>query len=183
MPIGQTPIVTVTVTSLVNDTVQLTFLGLRWDWNPPTFFFIGGNSEKGAVLAGGQQIIYPVPVIIPGNVTPGTYRLNAYVTYRWFKNGNWTGILPGYWVVNIPVANPAPVLGQTATGQGGLMQTSNLETIAVLGAVVAIGLFLERGRLKSLVRRSGKTASEQLTPAKSQSEKPRRVVKKEEEEV
>jgi hypothetical protein len=170
LQIGQTPIVTATVTNISNSTVQLTFLGLRWDWNAPTFFFIGGNSEKGAVLAVGQQIIYPIPVVIPGNVTPGTYRLNAYATCRLLINGNWTGIIPGYWVVDIPLTSPAPVLGQTTSGPG-LMQTSNLETTAVLAAVVAIGLYLERGRLMRVIRRSGKPPSNQATPAKSQGER------------
>ena len=82
MPIGQTNIVAVTVKDIVNSTVQLTFVGLRFEWDPPENFFIGENSEKGAVLAAGEQIAYSIPVSVPANITPGVHRLNAYAVYR-----------------------------------------------------------------------------------------------------
>ena len=166
--IGQTPTITVTVTNIVNTTVQLTFLGLRWEWNTPPGWFIGGNSEKGALLAAGQTIAYSIATAIPSNVTAGTHKLVAYVTYRWFLKGNWTGLFAGFWVTDFPFANSqAP----TGVGVGGALQTSNLETIIILVLVVAIALFMERGRIKRLKEKFRKAPPEQPTQAKPESEK------------
>jgi len=164
--IGQTPTITVTVTNIINSSVQLTFLGLRWEWNTPPGWFIGGNSEKGVLLAAGQQVTYSIAAAIPNNVTVGTHKLIAYVTYRWFMNGNWTGLIAGFWVTDFSFAS-----SQAPTGMGGISQTSNLETIIVLVLVVAIALFMERGHIRRLTRKFQKTSPEQSTQAKTESEK------------
>ena len=178
LPIGKTVTVTVTVTNIVNTTVQLTFLGLRWKWMRPTSFFIGSNSDKGAVLAAGDQIKYPILVNVPSNVTEGTYTLTTYVSYRWFKGGNWTGVIGAVWVSNMPVAFPAgQVSATTETGLIGTFinsQTSGLATVAVLVAIVAIGLFLERRHISNLVGRFRKASYERAgfeQPAKFEREK------------
>jgi hypothetical protein len=167
--IGQTPTITVIVTNIVNTTVQLTFLGVRWEWNTPPGWFIGGNSEKGALLAAGQTITYSIATAIPNNVTAGTHKLVAYVTYRSFLNGNWTGLFAGFWVTDFPFASSqAP----TPTGVGGVLQTSNLETIIVLVLVVAIALFMERGHIRRLTKGLRKPPHEQPTQGKPESERP-----------
>ena len=189
MPIGQTNTVAVTVTDVVNSTVQLTFVGLRFEWDLPDNFFIGGNSEKGAVLTAGEQITYSIPVIIPANVTPGTHRLSTYVTYRMLNQKNSTSVQAGWWVADIQFAYSQTQQSQTATVTGP-QQSSNAETIGVLVAVVAIGLFLERDRIKRLI---GKPRATSPTPAQPEGEppvgekppvpeKPPVVEKKEEEE-
>lgn len=170
MPIGQTDTVTVTVKSIVNTTVQLTFVGLRFEWDSASNFFIAANSEKGAVLAAGEQIVYPIPVVIPGNITPGSHRLSAYVTYRVFNRGNWTGVLAGWWVADLQLAYPQTQQSQTATGGQSQQTFSTIETIAVLAAVVAIGLFLERGRISRFV---GKHRGAKPGPAEPEGEKPK----------
>lgn len=106
MPIGQTNTVAVTVTDIVNSTVQLTFVGLQFEWDPPTRFFIGGNSDKGAVLTPGQQIVYSIAVTVPPNVTQGVHKLSAYVTYR-VLSSNATGVLAAWWVTNIQFVKPS----------------------------------------------------------------------------
>jgi hypothetical protein len=175
MPIGQTDSVAVTVKDIVNSTVQLIFVGLRFEWDLPTSFFIGGNSEKGAVLVAGEQITYPILVTVPGNITPGTHRLSAYVTYRWqFQNGTWTGSLAGWWVTDIPLAYPQ-AQSQTTTGGESPQTFTNIETAGVLVAVVAIGLFLERARL---IRFIGKHRVTKPGPAELGGEKPKPVEQK-----
>ena len=167
LTIGQTVTITVTVTNIVNSSVQLTFLGLRWEWNTPPGWFIGGSSEKGVLLAAGQQVTYSIATAIPSNVTVGTHKLIAYVTYRSSMNGNWTGLFAGFWVTDFPFASSqAP----TAVG-GGVLQTSNLETIIVLVLVVAIALFMERGHIKRLAKKFRKTSPEELAQTKPESEK------------
>jgi len=168
MPIGQTNTVAVTVEDLVNSTVQLTFVGLRFEWDLPENFFIGGNSEKGAVLTAGEQIAYSIPVVVPANVTPGIHRLSAYVTYRMLNQKNSTGVVAGWWVTDIQFAYPQTQQSQTATVTAP-EQNSNAETIGVLVAVVAIGLFLERDRIKRLV---GKSRATGPTPAQPEGEPP-----------
>lgn len=175
MPIGQTDTVAVTVKNVVNSTVQLTFVGLRFEWSQPNNFFIGGNSEKGAVLAAGEQIIYPIAVAVPGNITAGTHRLSGYVTYRVFQNGNWTGVLAGWWVADLQFAHPQAQQSQTATGGGSPQTFTTLETVAVLAAVVAIGLFLERGRI---IRFVGKHRGAKSGTAEPEGEKPKPVEQK-----
>jgi hypothetical protein len=41
LPIGQTGLVDVTVRNIVNSSVQLFFVGLRFDWNKPKFLLFG----------------------------------------------------------------------------------------------------------------------------------------------
>lgn len=185
LAIGQTQTVTVTVKNIANSTVQLTFLGLQFEWNKPDFFFVGGNSDKGAVLAAGEQIAYPILVQVPSNVTQGTYVLGTYVTYRWFNGGNWTGVLSGWWISHIPVAYPQtqPTAETQATAQTqtetqnqpvrqvGLMGVFSIETIVALFAIVGIGLILERGHLRRLVQKYRKPPAES-TPAKPEMKKP-----------
>lgn len=172
MPIGQTDTVAVTVTNIVNSTVQLTFVGLRFEWSQPNNFFIGGNSEKGAVLAAGEQITYAIAVTVPGNITAGTHRLSGYVTYRLFQKGNWTGVLAGWWVADLQFAYPQAQQSQTATGGESPQTFTTIETVAVLAAVVAIGLFLERGRIISFV---GKHRGAKSGTAEPEGEKPKPV--------
>jgi hypothetical protein len=176
MPIDQTDTVAVTVKDIVNSTVQLTFVGLRFEWDLPTSFFIGGNSEKGAVLTAGEQITYPILVTVPGNITPGTHRLSAYVTYRWqFQNGTWTGSLAGWWVTDLQFAYPQTLQNQTTTGGESPQTSANIETAGVLVAVVAIGLFLERAHLIHFI---GKHRVTKPGPAEPEGEKPKPVDQK-----
>jgi len=168
MPIGQTNTVAVTVEDIVNSTVQLTFVGLRFEWDLPNNFFIGGNSEKGAVLAAGEQITYSISVVVPANVTPGTHKLSTYVTYRMLNQKNSTGVEAGWWVADIQFAYSQTQQSQTATVTGP-QQSFSAETIGVLVAVVAIGLFLERGRIKRLI---GKFRATSPAPAQPEGEPP-----------
>jgi hypothetical protein len=146
-PIGQATRVLVNVTNLVDSTVQLEFVGLRFEWNAPTRFFIGGNSDKGAVLAARQQLTYPINVDVPNNATPGTHKLSAYVSYRWIERGNWTGILSNTWVADVQLAYPQTQQSQTT--QVGPVQSPSLGTIGALFfiAAVVVLLYSERGRL------------------------------------
>jgi len=158
MPIGQTTTVSVLITDVSNSTVQLNFVGIRFEWSSTDKFFIGANSEKGAVLVAGQQITYPIPVQLPANVTPGNHNIIAYVSYRWLKNGNWTGALAGFWVSSVAfafpqVATPTTAIPTTQQPSQQVFTSSNLEAAAVLILVVAVGLFLERRRVGKLLKR------------------------------
>ena len=159
MPIGQTANVAVTVTDTSNSTIQLTFVGLRLEWNLPNSFFIGDNSEKGAVLTGGEQIMYTIPVTVPANVTPGVHRLSAYVTYRILNQSNSTGVNAGWWVTDIQFAYPQTQQSQAAAATNGPQPSFSGETIGVLVVVVAIGLVLERDRIKRRVWKSRQARS------------------------
>ena len=174
VPIGQTRIVTVTVKNVVSSTVQLVFVGLRFEWSLPNTFFIGNNSQKGAILAAAQQIVYNIPVTVLGNVTPGTHRLSAYVTYRVNNKGKWTGTLGGWWVADLQMAY-APITQASAstppsTPSAAPPSSFSVETVGALAAVVVIGLFLERGRINRFVNKYGKTKTPTATP---ESEKPK----------
>jgi len=186
MPIGQTVTVTATVKDIVNNTVQLIFVALRFEWNAPNSFFVGSNSEKGAVLVAGQQITYDISVQIPNNVTPGTHRLSGYATYRVLQNGNWTRPQAGWWVSDIEFAYPQTLLNPNPTNPNPTASNTtpqlpvNPGTIILVTIVIAIGLFLERGRIKRLLRRPGATKAE---PAVPESQEPKPEVIREEEDL
>ncbi len=154
-PIGQTTSVLVNVTNLIVSTVQLEFVGLRFEWNGPDRYFIGGNSDKGANLAAQQQITYRINVDVPNNATPGTHKLSAYVAYRWVERGNWTDTLSHIWVADVQLAYPQTQSSQTST-QVGPTQSLSLGTIGAVLFVAAIGILLytERGRFNHLFHRS-----------------------------
>jgi hypothetical protein len=168
MPIGQAATVTVTVKDIGNSTVQLIFVGIRFEWSGPNTFFIGGNSEKGAVLAAGQQLTYDIAAQIPNNVTPGAHRLSGYATYRVFQAGNWSGTQAGWWVSDIQFAFPQAVQSQT-TRIVAPQQTLSPETVAVIAIVLAIGLVLERGRIRRLLKKPRAKVAE---PAKPETQEP-----------
>jgi len=172
IPIGQVTIVSVNVTDVSNNTVQLNFVGLRFEWSSPTSFFIGANSEKGAVLSPGQQIIYPIPVQVPSNVTEGIHKMTAYVSYRWLKGSIWSGTLACFWESSVSFALPQttsqapPPTSPTTTAQAQQpFDTTTLETVGVVIVVVAIGLFLERGRVKRYLAKRGGKKVEPSVPA------------------
>jgi hypothetical protein len=144
LPIGQTNIVDVTIRNVVNSSVQLFFVGLRFDWNKPTSYFVGGGSDKGTVLAVGFQITYPIAVQVPGNVTPGTYKLGAYVTYSWFKDGSWTTRIAALWLASVQLAySTTTQQSQTTQATQTTMQsgpTPSLQTVAVVASVAVIAM-------------------------------------------
>ncbi len=177
MPIGQTDTVAVTVKNIGNSTVQLTFVGLRFDWDAQSSFFIGQNSDKGAVLAAGEQITYSIAVTVP-DITPGTHRLNALVSYRVLERGNWTGVVSVWWVADMPLAPSQTQQTSTKPSTGsGILQSFNQETIAILVLVAAIGLFLERGRIRRSIAKYRKVKP---GPSEPEAKKPAKVEKKEE---
>ncbi len=155
LPIGQTTTVLVNVTNIVDSTVQLEFVGLRFEWNNPDRYFIGGNSDKGANLAAQQQITYRINVDVPNNATPGTHKLSAYVAYRWVERGNWTDTISHIWLADVQLAYPQTQQSQTSA-QVGPLQSFGLGTIGALLFIAAIGLLLysERGRVRRLFHKS-----------------------------
>jgi hypothetical protein len=195
IPIGGTPTIVVTVQNISNDTIQLSFVGIRFEWSNPTSFFIGGNSEKGAVLTPGQTINYPIPVQIPLNVTPGVHRLSGYATYHVLSQGTLSGVQGGWWVEDLPFSNaqtpppsqPQTTLAGVSTPQAQMLplNSSTLEMLGVVVLVFAIGLFLERGRIKRVLARRPKpqetAPSAHSETQKAPIEKPAEEVKKEEE--
>jgi hypothetical protein len=140
LPIGQPSTVAVTVKDVVNSTGQLVFVGLRWEWDTRDTFYIGQNSDKGAVLAAGENITYIIGVPVSSNVSQGKHKLSTLVAYRLFTGGNWTDTLDPWWAADIQLALPQ-AQSQTSTEQSA-QQTSDLESMAVLVALVGIGLYL-----------------------------------------
>lgn len=171
LPIGQTSTVTVSVQDISNSSVLIVFVGLRFDWNKLGDFYIGGNSEKGAILAATQQVTYKIPVAIPDNVTPGTCKLTTYVSYRLSVGGNWTGAVAALWASDVPLAYPKTQSQQTGTqsqvqtqstsGQGRTQQTYSLLTygiVAIAALVIIVGIALYIGRVRR-VEENRKTSS------------------------
>jgi hypothetical protein len=176
VPIGQTTTVSVSVMDVSNSTVQLTFVGLRFEWTGPNTFFIGGNSDKGAVLTAGEQITYPIRVQVPSNVTVGSHKMLAYVGYRWFRNGNWSGTLglnvESTVAFDFPSQTTAPAAASTEQPPPPLLSSSTGETVGVIVLVVAIALFLERGRIKGLVGKGPRRVETAPPPTLATPEKP-----------
>ena len=181
LPIGQTDLVDVTISNVINSSVQLFFVGLRFDWNKPTSYFIGGGSENGTVLAVGFQVTYPIAVQVPGNFTPGTYKLNTYVTYSWFKNGSWTSRLAALWVANVQLAYPQTIQqSQTAqqsqttqatqttmqSGPNPSLQTAAVVAIVAVVAMAGIGVGIARYQARARAKREEENKPDETPKAK-----------------
>jgi hypothetical protein len=74
------------------------------------------------------------------------------------------------WVINLQLAYAPTQQIQTTTGGESPQTSANIETVGVLVAVVAIGLFLERAHLIHFI---GKHRVTKPPPAESGGEKPK----------
>ena len=141
---------TVTVSDAGNTTVQLSFVGVHFEWSSPTVWFIGGHSGEGAVLGTGENISYNIAVAVPANETTGTYKFYILVKYRTqTSTGNWTPETDLFWVQAVQIGT-SQASSQTPQGPP---ETFSPETIALLVVAVGAGLFLERDSVKSLFRK------------------------------
>jgi hypothetical protein len=149
--IGAFSTATVTVTNANNATVQLLFVGVHFEWENPTVWFIGGHSGEGAILGSGEKISYDIQVAVPANVTTGTYRFFTLVKYRMqTAQGNWTPEIDVFWAQPVQVSTAQASSSQTPQGP---QETFTPETIALLVVAVAAGLFLERDSVKALFKK------------------------------
>lgn len=153
LQVGRIYTVTVTLTNIINSTVQLQFVGIHFDWDNPTVFYIGGHSGDIAILGAGEKITYNIPEGIPSNVTSGTHKLFTLVKYRLLEGGNSTTVLNWYWVHDVQITTNTQSPVAQPTTPAGPQQSFTPETIAAVVAATAIGLYLERDSVKGLFRK------------------------------
>ncbi len=175
LPIGQTSTVTVSVQDISNSSVQIMFVGLRFDWNKPGDFYVGDSSDKGAMLAATEQVTYKIRVAVPDNASAGTYKLTTYVRYRLSVRGNWTSAIGANWVSDVPLDYPktqsqqtsiqSQAQSQSTSEQGGTQQTYNLSTYgiaAIVALVIIVGIALSIGRVRRLEGKRKRVPSSDL---------------------
>jgi hypothetical protein len=149
--IGAFSTATVTISNAGNDTIELLFVGVHFEWENPTVWFIGGHSGQGAILGSGEKISYDIQVAVPANVTTGTYKFFTLVKYRTqTAQGNWTPETDLFWAEPVQVSTAQASSSQTPQGP---QETFTPETIALLVVAVAAGLFLERDSVKALFKK------------------------------
>lgn len=147
--IGAFSTATVTITDTSNATVELLFVGVHFEWDNPTVWFIGGHSGEGAILGPGEKISYNIAVAVPANETTGTYKFFTLVKYRTQTSpGNWTAETDLFWEQAVQIG----AQGSSQAPQGP-QETFSPETIALLVVAVGVGLFLERDSVKSLIKK------------------------------
>jgi len=154
--IGQFSTATVTLTNTNNATVELLFVGVHFEWDNPTVWFLGGHSGEGAILGSGEKISYDIQVAVPANVTTGAHKFFTLVKYRTqLAQGNWTGETDLFWVQPVQISTTQA----SSTTPQGPAQTFTPETIALLVVAAGAGLFLERDSVKTLFRKSASKKS------------------------
>jgi hypothetical protein len=154
LQIGQINITTVTITDVSNTTVQLFFVGIHFEWD--TVWYIGGHSAEGALLNPNEQISYTISIGVPANATAGVHKLYTIVKCRWLQGGNWTSEYDQYWVEDVQV-------GGTSTTQStptGPSQTLPPNAIILIISATAIGLLLERHRIRQALGKLKKREDE-----------------------
>ena len=159
LQVGKIYVVTVTLTNVSNSTVQLEFVGIHFDWVNPIVFYIGGHSGDIAILGPGEKITYNIAEGIPFNATPGTHKLYTNVRYRLLGGGNSAAVFNWYWVNDVQITTNTESPAAQPTSPAGPQLSFTPETLAVVVAAVAIGLFLERDRVKALSRKRSTKSS------------------------
>jgi hypothetical protein len=151
LQVGVFSMATVTVTNPGNATLQLVFVGVHFEWDNPTVWYIGGHSGEGAILGSGEKISYDIPVGVPANVTTGAHKFFTIVKYRArTAQGNWTGENDVFWVQPVQIGTSQASSSQTPQGP---QQTFTPETIGLLIVAVVGGLILERDSVKALFKK------------------------------
>ena len=150
LQIGAFSTATVTITDTSNATVELLFVGVHFEWDNPTVWFIGGHSGEGAILGPGEKISYNIAVAVPANETTGTYKFFSLVKYRTqISAGNWTNETDLFWGQAVQIS----AQGSSSQTPQGPQETFTPETIGLLVVAVGAGLFLERDSVKSLLKK------------------------------
>jgi hypothetical protein len=163
LQVGAFSTATVTITNPGNGTVQLLFVGVHFEWDNPTVWYIGGHSGEGAILGSGEKISYDIPVGVPANVTTGAHKFFTIVKYRArTAQGNWTGENDVFWVQPVQIGTSQASSSQTPQGP---QQTFTPETIGLLIVAVVAGLILERDSVKSLFKKPPSTEPASTEPA------------------
>lgn len=152
LQVGQIYIMTITLTNIINSTVQLEFVAIHFDWDKPTIFYVGGHSGDIAILGPGEKITYNIPEGIPSNVTSGTHKLYTLVKYR-LEGSNSTTVLNWYWVDDVQITTNTESSAAQPAAPAGPQQSFTPETIAAVVAATAIGLYLERDSVKARFRK------------------------------
>jgi hypothetical protein len=153
LQIGGSSTATVTVSNAGNATVELLFVGVHFEWDNPTVWYIGGHSGEGAILGSGEEISYDIAVGVPANVTTGAHKFFTIVKYRMrTAQGNWTVENDLFWVQPVQIGTGQASSSQTPQGP---QQSFTPETIALLVVATVAGLFLERDSVKMLFKKPG----------------------------
>jgi hypothetical protein len=158
---GQNPLspglstsVSVNVTNVSNVTMALSFVGVRFDWMKEGVYFIGGGSEKNRTLAPKESVVYNIAFTVNETVTTGTHQTHVLVAYNYNKEDG-------------ELANPPAVdfVSQIDVIEaGGLLywlQGLDMTTIAII-VIAALIVLLERGRIRTLLKKTREKALERV---------------------
>ena len=141
--------ITVNVTNPSNVTILLQFVGVRFEWMKENVFFIDGGSGKNRTLAPGEGVTYVIGCHVDENVPAGRYKATVLVAYNYNKTEGEPANPPA-----IAFIEPIEVVAKGVGGAPWFPQI-DMTTIAVIIIIVLI-IWLERGRIASLLRRERK---------------------------
>jgi len=145
---GKSSSIEITITNISNGTMQLWFVGLRFDWMKPNVFFIGSGSEKNKTLERLESISYSIAFSIPENASLGLHEAIILVDYNLKLDNGWTNRTAIAHPLNIEVTTPTPVEYDVFT--------FNIQRIIMDLFIIVIGITiieLERERIKSIYKK------------------------------
>ncbi len=144
---GQTVTVTVFFTSNSSDALQVTAVGLHFDWMPDAEGFYGFNlaSQPVTVAAGGTQAFPQMTIQIPTNVTLGEHSYFVGVDGTQGASStdfSWSSPLLTVMVVGSNGQTAGPTVTTAPTEHSGQVGQSDLLLYGVAAAVVVIVVLL-----------------------------------------
>ena len=148
LPQGASSSIEITITNVSNGTMQLWFVGLRFDWMKPNVFLIGSGSERNKTLERLESISYSIAFSVPENVSLGLHEAIVLVDYSVRLNGEWSN--------RTAVAHPIAIEVIKSTKADTFdFQRILMDAFIIVLAVLAIEL--ARSRIKSRKNKSVQT--------------------------
>lgn len=133
--------VTMTLSNTGKQSLKLEFVGLHFAWMRNDTYVYGGGSEKNNTLSQGQSITYTIPFGIPNNLTAGSYKCYAYISYYAGTDSSWIKMSKtDFSPQNLEIV---PIVVVTVTSTTTLSQPADWTVdFAVLLAFTIVGLAL-----------------------------------------
>ena len=190
--VGSTVTVRITVQSNVDEELQISHIGVNFDWMDPSGFYGPDLSSNPAVVPNnGTYTTPPFIVQIPSNVTVGTHTYYVGVDGMETSSQNefyWNSTLATIMVLPANTTGTTPIITKSPTGGGGGGQTTTSSisplTLIIYIAVVAIVVVVVLALIVMVVQKKRKpkpSTTAPAAPADEQPEKPDKEQNKKEE--
>jgi len=180
--VGSTVTVRITVQSKVDEQLQISHVGVNFDWMDPSGFYGPDLSSNPAVVPNnGSYTTPPFVVQIPTNVTVGSHTYYVGVDGIESSNQNefyWNSTVATIMVLPANTTGTTPIITISPTGGGGGQTTTSSTsplTLIIYIAVGAIVVVVVLALIVILVQKNRKPKSSNTAPSGSGDEQPKKA--------